>query len=191
MASTWTGVEPATSSTEDQRYSYYATQTDNNEELLYFRTAPRFIQRPIKSSTGSFPGVKKMSEQVPTKPPHSSAEVKECMEFYLQAPMCLMACKMHVAPRDCEDSIVVGVMSIISWILNNECSARRKILYPKRVCRIGHIRRKYPPPSMLSQNRSSLACRVMGNKEWEQKTGLFLLKARQIRTSSVEVCDAN
>ncbi|KAJ4436706.1 hypothetical protein ANN_16838 [Periplaneta americana] len=55
-----------------------------------------------------------------------------------------------------------------------------------------HIRRKYLPPSMLSQSRSSLACLdLMGNREWEQKTGLFLLKAKKIRTSAVEVCDAN
>ncbi|KAJ4429744.1 hypothetical protein ANN_21948 [Periplaneta americana] len=39
------------------------------------------------------------------------------------------------------------------------------------------VRRRYLPPSMLSQNRSSLACLdLMGNREWEQKTGLFLLK---------------
>ncbi|KAJ4436938.1 hypothetical protein ANN_17070 [Periplaneta americana] len=55
-----------------------------------------------------------------------------------------------------------------------------------------HIRRKYLPPSMLSQNGSLLACLdLMGNRDWEQKTGLFLLKARQIRTSAAEVCDAN
>ncbi|KAJ4434699.1 hypothetical protein ANN_23267 [Periplaneta americana] len=47
---------------------------------------------------------------------------------------------------------------------------------------------KYLPPSMLSQNRS---LDLMGNREWEQKTGLFLLKVRQIRTPAVEVCDAN
>ncbi|KAJ4438548.1 hypothetical protein ANN_14495 [Periplaneta americana] len=55
-----------------------------------------------------------------------------------------------------------------------------------------HVRRKYLPPSMLSQSRSSLACLdLIGNREWEQKTGLFLLKARKIRTTAVEVFDAN
>ncbi|KAJ4451171.1 hypothetical protein ANN_02613 [Periplaneta americana] len=50
-----------------------------------------------------------------------------------------------------------------------------------------HVRRKYLPPSMLSQNRSSLACLdLMGNREWEQKIGLFLVKAKKIRTSAVE-----
>ncbi|KAJ4434509.1 hypothetical protein ANN_23071 [Periplaneta americana] len=54
------------------------------------------------------------------------------------------------------------------------------------------VRRKYLPPSMLSQNRSSLACLdLMGYREYEQKTGLFLLKARQIRSAAVEVCDTN
>ncbi|KAJ4438011.1 hypothetical protein ANN_13950 [Periplaneta americana] len=41
---------------------------------------------------------------------------------------------------------------------------------------------------MLSQSRSSLACLdLMGNREWEQTTGLFLLKARKIRTAAAEV----
>ncbi|KAJ4447598.1 hypothetical protein ANN_09605 [Periplaneta americana] len=36
------------------------------------------------------------------------------------------------------------------------------------------VRRKYLPPSMLSQNRSSLACLdLMGNREYEQKTDCF------------------
>ncbi|KAJ4435034.1 hypothetical protein ANN_23607 [Periplaneta americana] len=40
-----------------------------------------------------------------------------------------------------------------------------------------HIRKKYLPPSMLSQNRSWLACLdLLRNREYEQKTGLFLLK---------------
>ncbi|KAJ4447267.1 hypothetical protein ANN_09271 [Periplaneta americana] len=60
------------------------------------------------------------------------------------------------------------------------------------VCRIGTSRRKYLPPSMLSQNRSSLAyLDLMGNREYEQKIGLSLFKARQIRTSAIEVCDIN
>ncbi|KAJ4440928.1 hypothetical protein ANN_10776 [Periplaneta americana] len=55
-----------------------------------------------------------------------------------------------------------------------------------------HVRRKYLPSSMLSQSMSWLACLdLMGNREWEQTTGLFLLKERKIRTSAVEVCDTN
>ncbi|KAJ4439504.1 hypothetical protein ANN_07628 [Periplaneta americana] len=55
-----------------------------------------------------------------------------------------------------------------------------------------NIRRKYLLPSMLSQNRDSLAyLDLMRNRECEEKTGLFLLKARQLRASSVEVYDAN
>ncbi|KAJ4446017.1 hypothetical protein ANN_12703 [Periplaneta americana] len=54
------------------------------------------------------------------------------------------------------------------------------------------VQRKYLPPSMLRQNRSSLACLdLTGNRECEQKTGLFLLKTRQLRSAAVEVCDEN
>ncbi|KAJ4435432.1 hypothetical protein ANN_18047 [Periplaneta americana] len=56
-----------------------------------------------------------------------------------------------------------------------------------RCVELEQVRRKYLPPSMLSQNRSSLACLdLMGNREYEQKTGLFLLKSRQIRSPAVE-----
>ncbi|KAJ4446810.1 hypothetical protein ANN_13508 [Periplaneta americana] len=61
-----------------------------------------------------------------------------------------------------------------------------------RCVELEHVRRQYLPPSMLSQNRSSLAClNLMRNREWEQKTGLFLLKAKQIRTTAVEVLEEN
>ncbi|KAJ4447437.1 hypothetical protein ANN_09444 [Periplaneta americana] len=44
---------------------------------------------------------------------------------------------------------------------------------------------------MLSRNRDSLPCLgLMGNRECEQKTGLFLLKVRPLRTSAAEVHDA-
>ncbi|KAJ4437045.1 hypothetical protein ANN_17179 [Periplaneta americana] len=55
-----------------------------------FRTARRFTQPPIKLSTGSFPGVKGGQSVVLTTPPHSSAEVMESMELYLQPPSAFM-----------------------------------------------------------------------------------------------------
>ncbi|KAJ4438481.1 hypothetical protein ANN_14426 [Periplaneta americana] len=64
---------------------------------------------------------------------------------------------------------------------------RRSSMVRALDCRIGTYSEKNLPPSMISRNRSSLACLdLMGNREWEQKTGLFLLKARQIRTSAVK-----
>ncbi|KAJ4432432.1 hypothetical protein ANN_21051 [Periplaneta americana] len=67
-------------------------------------------------------------------------------------------------------------------------SQKRGNIDDLRCVELEHVRRKYLPPSMLSQNRSSLACfDLMGNREWEQKIELFLLKARKIRTSAVEV----
>ncbi|KAJ4437197.1 hypothetical protein ANN_17332 [Periplaneta americana] len=43
------------------------------------------------------------------------------------------------------------------------------------------VRRKYLSPSMLSQNMRSLVCLdLMGNREYEQKTGLFLLKGEKL-----------
>ncbi|KAJ4427344.1 hypothetical protein ANN_24964 [Periplaneta americana] len=102
-------------------------------------------------------------------------------------------CEFHNhGPRVALFLLELSQSSIEAWMVSPKHHSQTTVEVFRQCVESENIRRKYLPPSMLSQNRSSLACLdLMGNRECEQKTGLFLLKARQIRTSAVEVYDAN